>query len=344
MLLVDDESANLRMMERLFRPDYEVITAVSGTEALELLSRHDVALIISDQRMSGMTGIEFLKRAAQMRRRTVRLILTGYTDVSDLVDAVNSGVVYKYITKPWVNTDLLQTVQRSIEYYETSKNHHLLEQENERLVNRIQTTVESFVDTVLEIMAHKSSNLAEHCRRTAHYAALIGQRFNLDPAEMEKLNYASLLHEVPNIRIPFKMYFTKTALTPEQHRVTRNNYEKGLQMISSVPDFEDVAAIIFRQHEHYDGTGFFDGLEGEQIPLNSRILAVASAYDEINSGQNRALLSTKGASTDWMLKRSGIELDPRIVDMCLKIELAEPKDVPAAVSSNGHQQKAIVAV
>src|SRR5437870_3305330 len=94
ILIVDDEPANLRMFERLFRDNHDVITATSGLEALEMLNQYNVALIISDQRMPGMTGIEFLKRAAQMRQQTVRIILTGYTDVTDLVDAINSGVVY----------------------------------------------------------------------------------------------------------------------------------------------------------------------------------------------------------------------------------------------------------
>src|SRR5258708_15438430 len=90
ILIVDDETANLRMLERLFRQEYEPITAESGEAALEMLNRFDVALIISDQRMPGMPGIEFLKKAAEMRPQTVRIILTGYTDVNDLVEAGNS--------------------------------------------------------------------------------------------------------------------------------------------------------------------------------------------------------------------------------------------------------------
>ena len=110
ILIVDDEPANLRLLERLFRRDYQIISAASGLEALELLKLHNIALIISDQRMPGMTGIEFLKQAAEMRPATVRIILTGYTDVNALVEAINSGVIYKYATKPWVNEDLKQTV------------------------------------------------------------------------------------------------------------------------------------------------------------------------------------------------------------------------------------------
>lgn len=120
ILFVDDETANLRLLERLFRNSYDIYTASTGDEALDLLSVHDIALIVSDQRMPGMTGLEFLKLAAERRPQTVRIILTGYTDANDLVDAINSGVVYKYVTKPWVNEELKQTVQRSLQHYEST--------------------------------------------------------------------------------------------------------------------------------------------------------------------------------------------------------------------------------
>ncbi len=218
ILIVDDEPANLRMLERLFRADYDIITAVSGQEGLELLTHHDVALILSDQRMPGMSGIDFLKRAAQMRQQTVRIILTGYTDVNDLVEAINSGIIYKYITKPWINTDLRQSVKRGIEHYEATKKQYLLVQENERLEERLRMTVKGFVKAVRGMIGQKNPDLAQHCRRTSEYAAIIGARFKLEPGEMEQLIFASLLHEVPNIRVPFEMDVSRTALTADQGR------------------------------------------------------------------------------------------------------------------------------
>src|ERR671928_891788 len=126
MMIVDDEPANLRLLERLFRRDYQVLTAASGAEALKLLEQHDVALLITDQRMPGMTGIELLKRTAPLRPHMVRIILTGYTDVNALVEAVNCGQVYKYVTKPWSNDELRLTVARALEHYEASKSRHEL--------------------------------------------------------------------------------------------------------------------------------------------------------------------------------------------------------------------------
>jgi DNA-binding NtrC family response regulator len=138
IMIVDDEAANLRLLERLFRQDYNVLTAESGADALSLLEQHDVALIITDQRMPGMSGIELLRRTMTIRPHMVRIILTGYTDVESLVEAINSGRVYRYVTKPWSNDDLRLTVRRALAHHETTKAHHELEMRNHRLIVRLQ--------------------------------------------------------------------------------------------------------------------------------------------------------------------------------------------------------------
>ena len=137
ILIVDDEPANLRSLARLFRQGYEVLTAESGDQALDLLRQHDVALLITDQRMPGMTGIELLKNTVPIRPRMVRIILTGYTDVDALVEAINCGQVYRYVTKPWNNDELRLTAKRALEHFETNKNSYELALTNERLVSRI---------------------------------------------------------------------------------------------------------------------------------------------------------------------------------------------------------------
>jgi DNA-binding NtrC family response regulator len=135
IMIADDEPANLRALERLFRQHYDVLTANSGAEALELLGYHDVALLITDQRMPGMTGIELLKKTMSLRPRMVRIILTGYTDVEALVDAINCGEVYQYVTKPWSTEDLRMTVKRALEHHETIRKRHELQLTNERLMS-----------------------------------------------------------------------------------------------------------------------------------------------------------------------------------------------------------------
>lgn len=142
ILIVDDEHSNLRALERLLRKEYQVLTAVSGLEALALLEHHDVALLIADQRMPQMTGIDLMERTVKLRPHMVRILLTGYTDVSSLIDAINSGHVYKYVTKPWNNEDLLVTVGRALQHFEAMKGRHNLQMINERLRARLKEIYE----------------------------------------------------------------------------------------------------------------------------------------------------------------------------------------------------------
>jgi CheY-like chemotaxis protein len=119
MLVVDDEPDNLDLLYRTFRRDFQVSKAESGFEALEVLEKEgEVAVIISDQRMPEMKGTEFLSKTLPQFPNTVRIILTGFTDIEDLVEAINSGQVYKYITKPWDPQELKEVVQRAADTYE----------------------------------------------------------------------------------------------------------------------------------------------------------------------------------------------------------------------------------
>jgi response regulator RpfG family c-di-GMP phosphodiesterase len=122
LLVVDDEPDNLDLLYRTFRRDFHVLRAESGKSALEVLATEgEVAVIISDQRMPEMKGTEFLSKTVPQFPNTIRIILTGFTDVEDLVEAINAGQVYKYITKPWNPSELRAVVKTAAETYELSK-------------------------------------------------------------------------------------------------------------------------------------------------------------------------------------------------------------------------------
>ncbi|KOP25094.1 chemotaxis protein CheY [Hapalosiphon sp. MRB220] len=122
ILVVDDEPDNLDLLYRTFRRDFQVLKADSGMKALQILAAEgEVAVIISDQRMPEMKGTEFLSKTVPQFPNTVRIILTGFTDIEDLVEAINAGQVYRYITKPWDPTELKTVVQRAVETYDLLK-------------------------------------------------------------------------------------------------------------------------------------------------------------------------------------------------------------------------------
>lgn len=118
LLCLDDEADNLNALERAFRKKYNVLTAISAEKAFEILdNRPDIAVIISDQRMPVITGVEFLEKSILTHSDTSRILLTGYTDIESVISAVNKGQIFRYLTKPWDPIDLMNTVDQACEQY-----------------------------------------------------------------------------------------------------------------------------------------------------------------------------------------------------------------------------------
>lgn len=181
MLVVDDEPDNLDLLYRTFRREFQVLKAESGIQALEVLEAEgEVAVIISDQRMPEMKGTEFLSKTVPQFPNTVRIILTGFTDVEDLVEAINSGQVYKYITKPWDPNELKAVVQRAAETYE------LLNQRTEELMRaQAQMALLSTIVTVAQGQDTIQASLQP-------LAEAFGKNFSTDICVVKTLNSGAL--------------------------------------------------------------------------------------------------------------------------------------------------------
>lgn len=320
IMIVDDEPVNLRLLERLLSRSYQVIAASSGTEALQLLLEHDVALLITDQRMPGMTGIELLKRTVDFRPHMVRMILTGYTDVSSLVEAINCGQVYKYVTKPWNNEDLRLAVERALEYYQINKNSHELETVNARLQERLQAMTNSFVRAIADALEAKDEYMRGHSRRVSGYAMAIGKRLDLEPAKLEELSLAAFLHDLGKLGTPEQLLLKPGALTEDERKIVNLHPELGSQMLAGVPEMEEIKAGVRHHHENFDGSGYPDKLKGEQIPLIARIIRVADAYDALTSPRSFRQSYTHEEAIETLKEREKEFFDPEVVNALCKLD------------------------
>jgi len=126
VLYVDDEENNLNSFKALFRRDFAVYTALSGAEGRKVFERHEIGVVITDQRMPGMSGIEFLESIIPVFPDTVRILMTGFSDMNAVIDAINRGQVYKYLVKPWHNEDLRLHIQNALELYNLRKDNKIL--------------------------------------------------------------------------------------------------------------------------------------------------------------------------------------------------------------------------
>jgi CheY-like chemotaxis protein len=231
MLVVDDEPDNLDLLYRTFRRDFQVLKAESGMKALEVLAAEgEVAVIISDQRMPEMKGTEFLSRTVPQFPNTMRIILTGFTDVEDLVEAINSGQVYKYITKPWNPDELKAVVQRAAETYE------LLKQRTEEL-QRSQTQT-ALLSTIISVIQSATSVEAS----VEAIAKALGTTFNADSCILQILEGTSFgaLQGTFSINGDLANWLEKDALIAEAIA------SQKIQAAVDIPSDPNLAAI-----EHY---------------------------------------------------------------------------------------------
>lgn len=164
VLYVDDEEDNLFVFKSAFRRDYNVFTALSGLEGLEILKKEKFSVIITDQRMPHMTGTQFLQQIPE-ETMSIRMIMTGYSDVESIIDAINTGKVYRYITKPWDKDELKVTIDNALEALS-------LRSKNVQLISELRETNENLEQKVIERTAEleqKNKNITD----SIHYASRI---------------------------------------------------------------------------------------------------------------------------------------------------------------------------
>ncbi|MET0623873.1 MAG: HD domain-containing phosphohydrolase, partial [Pyrinomonadaceae bacterium] len=237
-----------------------------------------------------------------------------------LVEAINCGQVYRYVTKPWDNDDLRLTVARALEHYEINKSHHELEVANKRLSLRLREMTRGFVRAIADALEARDPFVYGHARRVGGYAGAIGRRMHLGAQALEQLALAALLHDVGKIGTPDSVLLKPSALTGEEQSVVRLHAERGARMLAGVPEMEEVAAAVHHHHENYDGTGYPEGLAGEQIPIASRIIRVADAYDAMTSPRPFRDAFSHEAAVAELVKEAGTLFDPEAVGAFCKLE------------------------
>jgi response regulator RpfG family c-di-GMP phosphodiesterase len=365
LLCVDDEPNILSALRRLFRgKGYHVLLAGSGAEGLALLEQEPVDLVISDMRMPEMDGARFLEQVRARWPDTLRLLLTGYSDVQSIMDAINCGEIYRYITKPWDDNDMLLVVRHALERRALEQDKQRLEalalRQNEELktLNQsLEAKVEartrqlkiehdaavaaneklkqSFVTTIKvisSILEMRGRNLSGHARQVADLARKIAVILKLDSKECQEVFIAGLLHDLGKIGFSDAMLETPlTQLHGEQLGLFRKHPLRASQLLMPLEDLRGSAAILRGQMERFDGNGFPDGLKGLQIPLGARILALAVDYYNLQQGAMVQRHLRPEEAKSLIMDASGKRYDPNVITAFRQIVDGGAEDSPNGV-------------
>ncbi len=308
ILIVDDEPDNLALLYRTLRAKYDVTKANSAIEALEILKASQFDCILSDHKMPIMDGVEFLKRVYDIQPRTMRLLVTAYSDVKILIDAINYAKIYRYIKKPYTPDELLMIVDAALETYQ-------LKIDNENLITDLKDLFSGTVKAIIEALDAKDSFTLGRSRRVAFFATKMVKKMNLSDAEANKIELAGLLHDIGMIGVAEDILNKTQKLTNDEYEKIKMHVHYSVKILEDIKQLNEITEIIKYHHEYYNGCGYPYGLKGEEIPLGSRIIAIADAYDALVS--NRAYRSSMSSQDAMNIieQASGKQFDPNLVEI-----------------------------
>jgi response regulator RpfG family c-di-GMP phosphodiesterase len=315
ILFVDDEENVLRSLKRLFvSQEYEVLTALSGGEGLAILKDIEVPVIVSDQRMPVMTGAEFLEKSRPLSPDAVRIILTGYADVEAAIGAINRGGAYRYVSKPWNDSDLLRVIKDAFEKYRlVRENQYLTElttkqneelkkwsvelelyvqqhtidltkqnKEQKKLNLKLKKNVSEILRSLSSLIELRNGSMRNHSNNVAILSTAIAEEIGLTAPEIEMISTASQLHDIGMIGAPDIVLLKNVGeLSPDEMTEYVKHPVRGQAAIDCIEDFRGPGILIRHHHEWYNGRGFPDGLKGDNIPMGARIIAIADRFERI---------------------------------------------------------------
>jgi len=347
ILLVDDEPGVLASLRRLLRPTgYRVITAEGGAAALDMLGVYPVDLIISDMRMPGMSGAEFLARAREQYPDVMRILLTGYSEIDSAVKAINEGGVYRYLNKPWDDQDLLLTVRHAIEQRtlarEAKRLTELTQQQNATLqcmnagletqvLSRteeirqtvmflegaqrdLKTNFTNMVQVCASMIEMRCGAMARQSLRVAALARRIAIECGLTGLQVQDIFHAGLLHGIGKLSLPDALLSTSLdRLSAEQAQQFYQHPLRAQMVLTPVRQLEHVAQIIRHQYERFNGRGTPDRLTGTSIPIGARVLAVARDFEGLLTGEIIKDHVTADQAMEMIKAQSGLRYDPDVI-------------------------------
>lgn len=310
ILLVDDEINNLQLLRRTLRHDYNIMTASNGKEALEIVEHHgnEISLIVSDQKMPEMQGTEFLKQVSDEYPDIIKILLTGHLDVDAIVDSINDCHLYQYIVKPFDPEVLKMTIDGGIQKYNLLNNKTVILKDLRELFYKTIKLIASALDA-------KDPYTHGHSMRVTMYSLILAKKLNLDDVMLEEIETAGLLHDIGKIGIPQRILCKPGKLTDEEFEVMKSHPEQGEKMLKDIKKLTLISNWLRTHHEKWDGTGYPNGMKGEEIPLSGRVIALADTYDAMTSDRPYRKALSHEIAIEEIKRCAGTQFDPVLAQL-----------------------------
>jgi response regulator RpfG family c-di-GMP phosphodiesterase len=338
----------------ILKPSYNVYAVENGYAAIQMIQQIEMDVVTLDLKMPGLSGIDTLKEIRVIDPDVMAIIITGYGTLKTAIEAIRYGV-FDYIPKPFNVPEILSIIDKSIQRRKLNlkvkevlgncfnqqilkepvvDSDFVLQKEMKGMIDfKWDDTTPSDNQNCLEFakvlaytLEEKDPYTSGHSERVCYYSDFISKHLSLSPKERSELQIASYLHDIGKIGISNRFINKKGTLTPTDWAIIKQHTKKSIELLTPLNLSSNILSYIQHHHERYDGTGYPDGLAGEQIPLGSRIIAISDSYDSMTSDRPYRKPLTNGDAKSELVKNVEKQFDPKLVSLFLDV-LKEMEEV-----------------
>ena len=330
ILVVDDEDAIRHALAQLLEArGYEVHACASGPAALVLLEQEPFVVMLCDDRMPEITGVELVQRAHALDRDLAVLMLSGVNDARAAMSALSQGAL-DYLVKPITFPDLEVAIARALHRRALEIGRRNVERQirEEVMLRTVQLEMEKtalraltigVAETLINAMEAKDVYLRGHSRRVAEQAASVAEELGLHPDVVEDIRLAGRLHDIGKIGIREEILNKPDALTPDEYAHVKEHVRIGMDILEPLRHIPEALEYIHDHHEHFDGSGYPRGKRGIEISLGGRILAACDAFDAMTSRRAYREAFDEKHVIDDLRAHVGRLLDPEVFGALEKV-------------------------
>lgn len=335
ILVVDDDVVVRNSFEALLKHlGYSVLAVEDGERAFDICkSTADIDLIFMDIYMPNMSGFDTIKLIRSVRDDIPIIIITGESTMENAIEAIKIGA-YDFVPKPITNYKILDIViRRSLEHRdrllrekqykndlqnEIQKKTELLQMKNRQLesnVRNLESIMVEVISSFMEMMEHKDPYLAGHTKNVVRYCNAFARILHLNERESQLLEFAAKLHDIGKMALPDNILNKDSKLSNEEWVEMKQHPNIGAMILKPLEFMAETAEIIQQHHERYDGTGYPQGLSGEEINYFARILTIANAYDAITSARPHKEAMDRVDAILEIEHNKGKQFDPQLAEL-----------------------------
>jgi len=325
ILVVDDEEPIRNALKKfLSQQQFEVYAAGTGEDALQQLRRHRIALMLCDIRMPGTSGVDLVPQAIEIEPELAILMLTAVNDATSAALCMQRGAM-DYLTKPIELADLGRAVQRALKRREMLGENRQLNQwlkeevstrtaELQRERGKLERLSIATLEALVNALEAKDPYMRGHSARVADLSATIAHQLGLADEDLEHVRVAGRLHDIGKIGTRESVLNKQGALTPDEFEHVKQHVVIGSQILAPLSHLGDIIPAVRHHHERWDGTGYPDGLRGEEIPIGARIIGAAEVFDALSTSRAYQEKMSPENAVERIADLSGTVLDPQVVE------------------------------